>query len=209
MVGFGYGLPSKSDLSHSYLINFENPRFDPSSPVNSSNPERLTYNLYSGTKNTNTGYNINFEYQARFQVFTIGAGFKNNNYNLNLNYQDIGAIKYKENSPYVLAMISPYKNGYISIRTGFLFETSFIDMESKNYTKSNFSLLLDFEYNLAKNIMLFTRASYIINSKFSTIYDTDLIIESGYKDIDVISNTIEITPNNSPIDISFGIRYRI
>ncbi len=211
VIGFGgyYG-NYKSEIVHSSVIDYLNPNFDPSKPIDGNNKERITDTFAKNITNTNKGYDFSFEYQARFDdKIILGIGFENNVININPDFQSLENIKYQSNTPYFTAMIVPYKNKYLSTGLGVSSGINFIRANSQNYTKPSFALLGDVEFNLSKTFILFSRVSYNITEKFDIISDTNLVVDVPFKDINALNNWLQVIPKDDTFNIKLGVRYKI
>ncbi len=208
-VGGFYG-NNKTKLRHSSIIDYENPNFDPNKPIDNTNKERLKYALTDDISNNNSGYNLNLEYQFRSDIFAVGFGFDNNKVYVKPNYQNLDNINYTVNTPYLMAMISPYSNKYFSIWLGLSLGTGFLKALSENKTQFNSTLFIDGEYNINKKFMLFSRFSLSVTEKYNLTYDTDLHIENiPFKNPRELYNWLNITPQNNYVKINLGVRYKI
>jgi hypothetical protein len=225
-VSGGYSY-SQTKISHIIDSQFKekNPNYDSSKPVGSNNQEYLTKvdkfaNIKHGAMD---GYNLNAEYQLRFDVsdiknfLVLGAGYTNENMKLNPKYQDLDSLNYGMNDIYLLGMITLAQGKGFALRfggsvgNGFFKIDSYNNEDARKYNNFTANLLIDGEYSVSSNFMLFSRVSYMLEGGKKFTYDTNMTFDNAVNHIDnqILSNKFTLNPQEQFVRLNFGVRYKI
>ncbi|MDR0484782.1 MAG: hypothetical protein LBH40_05855 [Alphaproteobacteria bacterium] len=214
-VSAGYNFQN-AELKHHITNRYLNPN-----PDDENSPTYITKGFNNKSSAFNQGTNFDIEYQLRARFLTIGVGYSNSKTELNFNYYDIEKFNYTNNIPYLIIMFSAIDSKYVAIKLGAtigvnLVKTDFDNLDSSNNGYNNYynSFLIDSEFKVYKNLMLFTRASYVV-TRTDIYYKNSNIIFGGandtsiYPGAEITSNHIIFDPQTQLFKINFGIRYKI
>ncbi len=226
VIGISGGLSqSKSKVNHWQKTEFDNPNFNPSCPESPNNLRRIQNNWKDGATHKNNGYNINLEYQVRLDFptvmdnfFVLGVGYTYEDVSIKPNYQDLSNFKSTMHNPYILAMITLFSGKSagiskdINVRWGWAFGQGFNKADSYKYKKLTADMILDAEYGISDNILIFSRANFAMVDGKDNQYNTNLSVNKDpiYEQNQVIlDNYIKTNSKDSTYRINFGIRYKI
>ncbi len=204
---------TKSDFAHSILSKYDNPAY----PNNPMVPK--IEKLYANDRSDNgQGYNLNLEYQIKFDaydisnLFTAGVGYTNENIKVKNKYQDMNNIDYKMNEIYLLGLVKLGQYKDFSLKTGISVGQGFFNVQSyDNYNKVTTNLLIDAEYGIGKSFMIFSRISYLLSGNKEFNYSTNLTFNEAvdHTNNEILSNDIRHKPIEQLVRINLGVRYKI
>ncbi len=221
VIGLSGGYTNQtSKTTHYQKTEFDNPNYNPNRPESTSNQKRIQNQWIDKSKHNNSGYNLNLEYQVRFDFplanttnfWVLGIGYTYDNVRTNPKYQSLDSFTSTNHNPYVLAMLTLFKNKDVAVRWGWAFGNGFNKENSHKYNKITADMLLDAEYNVSNSFILFSRASINMVRGKNDVYDTNLGVskeDEFYQNETVLSNNIKMKSKDYAYRINLGIRYKI
>ncbi len=198
VVGLSVGYSNTSSNAKHYQIEKYNKE---------SSSVSISYSENNKHKNI-SGMNFDLEYQARWNMISLGAGYLYNQTSHSINYTDLKSINYKNNVPYILAMTKFLETQNMVFRLGVTLGPEVTITNCKSYLKIHDSIFVDGEYNINNNFMVFSRASFLYTSGNHVECNTNVLINIPKDDVKEIDNYIKGSLR-SQYKINFGVRYKI
>ena len=169
------------------------------------------------------GPNFNVEYQARFNLITLGIGINNNNplikttYNSDKNNDVTIKLQSHYVDTYIAVLWNAVKINSFTLAVGPSLGIGYFKVDSSNDYLNNGKntgqfyispkVVLDGEYNIDNHFALYTRLNLFPSFLLKKItYNTNLHTATDEAN-SIVSNTMQLK-HNTYFNVNFGVRYK-